>query len=49
MFLTIHESRRAVEVNFTQGKSTLRITMSSDDASKSSWMIKPKVEANKGV
>ena len=42
------ESERVVEVNFRQGKSTLRIMVRNDDLPKSARMIKSKVESNKG-
>ena len=42
------ESKRAVEVNFSQGKSILRITMRNDEISSGTKMIKLRVEPNKG-
>ena len=42
------ESKRAVGVNFKQGKSTLKITVRNDHSPKSTRMIEPKVESNKG-
>ena len=42
------DSKRAVEVNYSQGKSTLRIMVRNDELTRDAWMIKRKVESNKG-
>ena len=42
------DSKQAVEVNYSQGKSILRITMRNEEVSKDASIIKPKVESNRG-
>ena len=42
------DSKQAVEVNYSQGRSTLRITVRNDESARDARMIKPKVESNKG-
>ena len=41
------DSKRAIEVNYSQGRSNLRITVRNDESARDVRMIKPKVESNK--
>ena len=41
------DSKRAVEVNYSQGKSTLKIIVRNEEVSRGARIIKLKVESNK--
>ena len=42
------DSKQAMEVNYSQGRFTIRITMRNEESIRRTRMIKPKVESNKG-
>ena len=44
----LRDSKRVVEVNYGQEKSTFRIIVRNKEVSRGARMIKPKVESNKG-